>query len=122
MGSVLTFLQFAPERERADRELQLLGRHLLESGLVADVEATGYVRKPLEWAPTPDHPLRRLFSDEVIEANLDQMAQAQQEDGGWGIAWEAISPACELEWRGWLTRTALVTLRADGRLPTSGSG
>jgi hypothetical protein len=89
---------------------------------VADVEAAGYVRKPLEWAPTPDHPLRRLFSDEVIEANLDQMERAQQEDGGWGIAWEAISPACEMEWRGWVTRAALVTLRANGRLSEAPGG
>jgi hypothetical protein len=116
MGVVLTFLQHAPDRERAGRELQRLSQHLLASGLVADVQDAGYVRKPLDWAPTPDHPLRSLFSDAVIQANLDEIIASQREDGGWGITWEAVSPSCEWEWRGWVTRSALLTLRANGRL------
>ena len=27
----------------------------------------------------------------------------QHEDGGWTITWPPLSPACELEWRGWVT-------------------
>jgi hypothetical protein len=122
MGVVFTFLQHAPDRERAERELQRLGEHLLTSGLVADVEASGYVRKPLDWAPTPDHPLRPLFTPEQIHANMDHLVAAQQEDGGWQITWPPVSPTCELEWRGWITRRNLGVLRANGRLSGRGEG
>ncbi len=52
MGVVITFLRYIPERQRAERELERLGQQLLGSGLVADISATDYVRKPLDWAPT----------------------------------------------------------------------
>jgi hypothetical protein len=117
MGVVLTFLRYAPDRDRAEAEWERLGQHLLSSGLVAEVQAAGYARKPLDWAPTPDHPLRRLFSEALIQANVDVLIAEQGEDGGWGITWDPISPGCDLEWRGWLTRSALLTLRANGRMP-----
>lgn len=116
LGVVLAFLQYAPERERAEREYERLMQHMLASGLVADINDTSYVRKPLDWAPTPEHPARRYFSDDAIQANLDQVIAAQHEDGGWTIAWPPISPGCELEWRGWVTVSALLTLKANGRL------
>jgi hypothetical protein len=117
MGVIVTFLRHVPERGRAERELERLGRHLLSSGLVADVKQAGYVRKPLDWAPTPDHPYRSLFSEATMEANLDELIAGQQSDGGWSISWEPVSPGCELEWRGWITCGVLQTLRANGRLP-----
>lgn len=116
LGVVFTFLQHVPDRQRAEQELARLSQLLLDSGLVADVQAEGYVRKPLDWAPTPDHPLRVLFSADVIAANLEAVVAAQQPDGGWNIAWPSISPACEQEWRGWVTRNTLLTLRANGCL------
>lgn len=116
LACLFTFLRHTPERERAERERERLARHLLAAGLVADVQAEGYVRKPLDWAPTPDHPLRPLFGQEAVAANLDLLQAGQQEDGGWTIAWPPVSPACGLEWRGWVTLGALLTLRANGRL------
>jgi hypothetical protein len=116
MGVVITFLRYIPDRRRAERELERLGQQLLGSGLVADVTATDYVRKPLDWAPTPDHPLRPLFDEATIQANLDVLIAGQQDDGGWPITWPPLSPGCELEWRGWVTLAALQTLRANGRL------
>lgn len=116
MGVAITFLRSVPERQRAERELERLGQELLASGLVAGVNATDYVRKPLDWAPTPDHPLRILFDEATIQANLDVLAAGQQADGGWTITWSPISPGCELEWRGWVTLSALLTLQANGRL------
>jgi hypothetical protein len=116
IGVVITFLRYIPDRQRAERELERLGQQLLASGLVADINATDYVRKPLDWAPTPDHPLRRLFDEPTIQANLDVVAAGQQQDGGWTIAWPPLSPGCELEWRGWVTLSALLTLQANGRL------
>jgi hypothetical protein len=116
MGVVLAFLTHVPDRQRAEQELSRLAQHLFAAGLVADAQATGYVRKPLDWAPTPEHPLRKYFSEAEIQANLDAIIAGQQADGGWNITWPAISPGCELEWRGWVTLGSLLTLRANGRL------
>ena len=116
MGTAIAFLRYIPDRQRADRELERFGQQLLGSGLVADINATDYVRKPLDWAPTPEHPLRGLFDEATIQANLDVLRAGQQEDGGWSITWSPLSAGCELEWRGWVTLNALLTLRANGRL------
>jgi hypothetical protein len=114
---ILLFLQHAPDRPRAERELERVGQRLLTGGLVElDPEASGYVKKPLEWAPTPDSPARRLFADAVIAAHLDKLAAGQRDDGGWPITWPPLSAAVELEYRGWVTIQALKTLRAYGRL------
>ncbi len=111
------FLQHAPDRERAGRELGRIAERLQAPGAVAlDPAATGYVQGPLEFAPTPDHPFRPLFDDGVIEAHLDALAARQQDDGGWPIKWDPISEGVRLEWRGKVTVDALVTLRAYGRL------
>ena len=114
MGCVLAFLRHVPQRERAEKEMQRLSKHLLSSGLVAEVGTAGYVRKALDWAPLPDNPLRVHFSEQEIKANLEEIAAGQQEDGGWGITWTPVSPGCEMEWRGWVTVGALQTLRANG--------
>lgn len=116
MGVAITFLRYVPERARAERELKRLGEELRDSELVAAIDSTDYVRKPLDWAPTPDHPLRHLFDEATIQANLDVLLAGQQADGGWTITWPPISPGCELEWRGWVTLGALQTLRANGRM------
>jgi hypothetical protein len=116
MGVAITFLRYTLDRRRAERQLERLGQQLLTSGLVADISATDYVRKPLDWAPTPDHPLRSLFDAATIQANLDVLIAGQQPDGGWSISWQPLSPGCELEWRGWVTLAALQTLQANGRL------
>lgn len=116
LGTAITFLRYVPDRPRAERELDRLGQLLLTSGMVAGLDSADYVRKPLDWAPTPDHPLRRLFDEATIQANLDVLLAGQQDDGGWQITWPPISPGCELEWRGWVTLAALQTLRANGRL------
>ncbi len=116
MGVVLEFLYYVPDRQRAEQELARIIGQLLSSGLVADAQASGYVRKPLDWAPTPQHPLRKYFREEQVQAHLDSIVANQQEDGGWPITWEAISPSCELEWRGWITLSTLLTLRANGQL------
>lgn len=59
MGVVLTFLYHVPDRLRATAQLDRLIDLMLAGDLVADIDAEGYVRKPLDWAPLPNHPLRR---------------------------------------------------------------
>lgn len=113
--TALRFLQHVTDRERAGRAFDsLTGAILAEAAL--DPQAGGYVKKPLDWAPTPDSLCRTLFSDEVIAAHLDALEARQQEDGGWPISWPAVSPAGEQEWRGFVTVEALRTLQAYGRV------
>lgn len=117
MRAVLPFLDFAPERERAESVFARVGPKLLEQKLVALTPTKQEdTHSPLDYAPRPQSLARRLFSSEVIDAHLDALVAAQQEDGGWPINWYAWSPAAALEWRGSVTIGALLTLRAYGRL------
>jgi hypothetical protein len=125
----LTFLEHVPDRDRADLEIDRIGRLVREQRLVAlDRDAPGdalippgyapgELHFPLDYAPRPASPARRWFSDREIERDLDTLERAQAEDGGWTFNWRAWNPAAALEWRGWVTIRALTMLRAYGRLP-----
>jgi hypothetical protein len=114
---VITFLENSADRARADRELQRVKNRIMQTKAVAmDPEATGYVKKPLDWAPTPQSFCRQLFDNDVISTHLSALAGRQAGDGGWPINWEPVSHACEVEWRGWKTIEALTTLQAFGRI------
>jgi Prenyltransferase and squalene oxidase repeat len=110
---VITFLEHAPDRVRAEHELQRIASRLTQPGVIElDPNAEGYIQKPLDWAPTPGSFCRRLFDDETMKKHLTALADRQQDDGGWPISWEAISPAVEIEWRGRITIEVLRTLDA----------
>ncbi|MEA4908466.1 MAG: prenyltransferase/squalene oxidase repeat-containing protein [Anaerolineaceae bacterium] len=115
---VIDFLEHTPERrDQAQAELERLRAHVARPGVVAlDPQAEGYVKYPLDWAPRPDSFLHSLFDEHTLAVHLDALAARQQPDGGWPINWEALSPAAEAEWRGWVTIDALCKLRAYGRL------
>lgn len=114
---LLTFLENAPDRPRAERELNRIGERILSRGLAElDPAGEGYVKKPLDWAPTPTCWAAQLFDDKLLEAHLDALVARQQPDVGWAISWPPLSPLVELEWRGFVTVEALKTLRAYGRL------
>jgi hypothetical protein len=66
--------------------------------------------RPLDFAPRAGGPARRLFSDEVITAELDRLASEQQADGGWTVEFASASPASALEWRGYVTVAAVALL------------
>src|SRR3569833_834000 len=63
--SILVFLQHHPDRERATRAFERLAPTIL-SQCALDPSAQGYVKKPLDWAPTPQSLCRSLFSDDVL--------------------------------------------------------
>ncbi len=114
---MLAFLENAPDRERARRELARIEERVRQPGVIAyDPAAGGYVQFPLDWAPTRQSGLGGLFSEEIIAEQLAFLAAKQQEDGGWPISWEPVSPFVALEWRGWVTVMALRTLRSYGAL------
>jgi hypothetical protein len=112
---VISFLEYAPDRTRAERELERVMQRIQKPGVVEyDPSAGGYVKMPLDWAPAPDHPCHRLFDDATIHTHLQALAERQQPDGGWPISWDPVSQAVELEWRGAWTVDALLILRAYG--------
>ncbi len=55
-------------------------------------------------------PRLRVFTTEVIEADLARLAAGQQRDGGWTVPYDTASPAAALEWRGYATVAAITTL------------
>jgi hypothetical protein len=119
MLGVTQFLDHVPDRVRAQQAFEKAGPLLLDGKLVeldpaatAGAEAHG----PLEFAPRPGSLGRQLFAAATIDAHLDHLAGAQQDDGGWMFNWLAWSPAAAADWRGFLTVDAVTTLMANGRL------
>jgi hypothetical protein len=114
---LLKFLQYVPDRDRAEEMLPRIWDMLFEWDLVAiDPDAEGEVHTPLDFAPYPDSIARRFFDESTIEAHLDHLAAGQADDGGWTFNWEAWSPVAASEWRGSRTVDHLHTLRANGRI------
>ncbi len=110
---MISFLEHAPDRERAERELARIKERLCKPGVVEyDPQAGGYVKMPLDWAPLPQGFCYSLFNQATLDQHLAALAARQRPDGGWPITWDPVSPAVEYEWRGWMTIQALVTLRA----------
>lgn len=109
---ILLFLEHVPERERAERAFEQISAYLLAGEHIAyDPDASGYVFKPLDFAPSPRSLCHRLFDEATIQAHLEALAGRQQADGGWPITWSTVSPACEFENRGIVTTRVLQTLR-----------
>jgi hypothetical protein len=110
---VVQFLENVPDRDRANKEFNRIGKQIIKQ-VALDPETSGYVQKPLAWAPNPTSLCRDLFDIPLINLHLQKLAAQQQPDGGWPISWPAISPASELEYRGIVTINAIKTLKAYG--------
>jgi hypothetical protein len=97
--------------------LERLARVLPADGLMpVEGGAPDEVLRPLDFAPRADTTARRLFTEEVIAAELERLARRQQDDGGWTVDFESSSPAAALEWRGYATVAAVAILQnARGR-------
>jgi hypothetical protein len=117
MFGVLRFLDYVPDRERAQLAFDQAGPLLLDCRLVElDPDAAGEVHGPLDFAPHPQSIARQLFDIVTIDSHLDHLARAQQGDGGWTFNWPAWSPAATADWRGFLTVDAVSVLMANGRI------
>jgi hypothetical protein len=102
-------------RSEATVLLEKLGAHIPANGRVAVRGGTeGESLNPLDIAPHPDQPSRELFAADVIEADLERLAAAQHDDGGWSVDYLKISPAGALDWRGVATIRALDVLQRNG--------
>jgi hypothetical protein len=115
----IAFLDAMHDRDpaRVDAKLDAFAARMPADGILrvaAGVE--GETLGALEVAPRPDHLGRRLFPPALVADELDALAAAQQDDGGWTFSWAAWNPAAAWEWRGIVTVDALKILRADGRV------
>ena len=111
----LQFLDAASDRvPEALALLDEVGRHVPPDGtLPVEGGLPDEKLRPLDYAPEPGRPVRRLVRDEVVAAELERLAALQQPDGGWPLEWASYSPAAALEWRGYLTVRAVSVLQQN---------
>jgi hypothetical protein len=101
-------------RPEADGLITRLGRHIPDSGMVHVVGGLeDEMMRPLDFAPAPDRPVRRLFAPDAISAELARLADNQRDDGGWDVDFARYSPAAALEWRGHATVEAVSILKRN---------
>jgi hypothetical protein len=111
---VLLFLEHVPDRARAESALDRLAP-MLRDLVQRPHEGDGEPLSALDCVPTPASFARRLFANDVVDAPLDALVDAQQGDGGWTVSWPIWTPATGPEWRAFVTIAALQRLRAYGR-------
>ncbi|WP_410660725.1 hypothetical protein [Amycolatopsis sp. lyj-112] len=112
---VLAFAMKLLDRLGDARRVEQLGRYLPEDGLLAVAGGIeGETMRPLDFAPDPEGPARKLFKPDVVEADLRRLAGAQHDDGGWRVDYTSYSPAAALEWNGLFTVGTLSLLRENG--------
>jgi hypothetical protein len=117
LREILFFLEYAPDRERAEALVPAVTEAIPSSSwYLADASDSEYGLTPLSFAPTPASRWRPLFDDAQIEAHLDRMERDQQEDGGWPLRWTPPGEGARLEWRGYETLRRLLVLVSYGRL------
>jgi hypothetical protein len=114
----IAFLDSAAQRlPEADELPDNLGRHIPDDGVVRVQGGTeDETLHPTQLSPWPGLPSRRLFSEHVIDADLERLAGLQQRDGGWTVDFEPASAAAALEWRGYATVQAIAILKRNGVL------
>jgi hypothetical protein len=110
------FLDAAHDRHPdAPALLERLGAFIPDDGVVPVAGgAEGEALRPLDFAPIPGRPARKLFSAETVAAELETLAGAQHDDGGWSVDFDSYSPAAALEWRGYKTVSAVSILLRNG--------
>ncbi|MCQ0021359.1 hypothetical protein [Actinomadura madurae] len=107
----LAFALWLADAVEDTEAIDLLGRHIPGSGLVhVQGGQEDEMMRPLDFAPYPGRPVRRLFTDDLIAAELRRLDEEQQDDGGWRVDFVSYSPAAELEWRGYATVKAVSIL------------
>jgi hypothetical protein len=112
---ILLFLEYNSDTQRAKKAFEGIKEQILKNTAL-ETNAEGYVHPPYIFAPTPTSLARTLYDDAFINKHLDALVAKQQDDGGWPISWPAVTPACELEYRGITTLNALKTLKSYGKL------
>jgi hypothetical protein len=110
----LQFLDAASDTQpEAAALIERLGELIPDSGLLpVEGGIEGETIRPLDIAPLPSRPVRALFRADLISAELERLAEQQEDDGGWTVDFRSYSPMAALEWRGYATvKAALILTR-----------
>lgn len=118
LAFAVRFLEAAHDRHpEAPGLLRHLARFVPDTGRVpVEGGRDGETMRALSFAPEPGGAARTLFRAGVVDAELDELAGAQQDDGGWLVDFDSYSPAAALEWRGHVTVGNILLLERAGRL------
>lgn len=121
LSFAVRFLDAAYERyPAAPPLLARVAQFVPDTGLVpVQGGSEGETMRALNFASVPGSPASALLRADVIDAELDELAAQQQDDGGWTVDFTSYSPTATLEWRGYMTVGAVLTLKRAGRLQTS---
>jgi hypothetical protein len=117
--AAITFLDAAPDHDRAAREADRLGGLVRDQQLVGtqpEGYSPGEIHHPHNFAKSPDSLALAWFRESEIEASLDELESQQRDHGGWEITWAHWTPAIAIEWSGLVTIDALKILRAYRRI------
>ncbi|MGI5502236.1 hypothetical protein [Lentzea sp. CA-135723] len=106
------FLDEVPDRARAELAAEKL-KHLKPS---TEGYAEGEGLELHQFAQKPTSLATAWFTEEELAEDLDELQNAQQEDGGWDFHFPAFTPIVKFEWRSIATVDALLTLRRYGRI------
>jgi hypothetical protein len=119
----LDFLDRVPDEPGATAALERLRPHLEADGSIPVRGGAENERlTALTLSERPGRRSRALFTEDQIEAGLDQLEGGQADDGGWTFDWGEWSPGQSVEARGIVTLRALATLYAHGRLEPARGG
>jgi hypothetical protein len=114
----LRFLDAIGDRGLVTGEtLERVRRWIPDDGVVAVAGgAEGEVLRPLDLAPRATGLVRELLREDLIAADLERLAAAQEPDGGWTVTFVSATPIASLEWRGDATVRAFSVLMEHGVL------
>ena len=116
----LLFLENTKSQEKAKKALNDMKKWILADGVICKDktdEGWGLYGKPhsLYYAPSPDSILSDLFSQETIDADIEELIRRQKDDGRWDT-WYGLSEGMKLEWAGIQTLWTLKTLKNYHRI------
>jgi hypothetical protein len=116
----LMFLENTQSKDKAKKALADMREWIVADGVICTDrtdEGWGLYGKPhvLYYASSPGSVFSDLFSQEIIDADLDELINRQKDDGRWDT-WYGLSEGMKLEWTGIQTLWTLKTLQSYGRI------
>lgn len=116
----LQFLQYTKNKANAEIAIDNLKGWILEKGVLCEDktdEGWGLYGKPhsLCYADSPESILNPIFTEEMINSDLNELITRQKSDGRWDT-WYGLSEGMKLEWAGIQTLWTLKTLKNYNRI------
>jgi hypothetical protein len=114
--AAVTFLDAVPDgAEEAARVGAIVKRQNLV-GHQPEGYAADEIHRPYDFAKRPESHARSWFTDQELDAALDELESLQGDDGAWRPNWLIWTPATGPEWIGVVTLRALKMLADYGRI------